>query len=86
MATKKIASEAEAITCISISRGPDWLDSNVIMTGHKDGSIRVWSCFETSAKLDPEQPDKKLIPYELINRAQLIGHSKAVSHIFIPKT
>ena len=35
---------AESITSVVVSRGPDWLEDNVVITGHKDVSWRFGVC------------------------------------------
>jgi hypothetical protein len=84
LATKKIASESDAITCLTLSRGPDWMDTNVIATGHKDGSLKLWSVF-IPAKHEETNKEGQKIPFELILRAQLLSHTKAITHVYIPK-
>ena len=87
LATKKIAMEADAITCLAISKGPDWLDTNIIATGHKDSNISIWSCLESSSKRNTDKEENsKIIPYELTNRTQLSAHAKPITYIHIPKS
>ena len=33
----------DPITALAYSRGPEWLDSNIILTGHRNGNIKAWS-------------------------------------------
>eukprot|EP00741_Cyanophora_paradoxa_P018964 tig00021108_g18307.t1 len=37
------AGPAESVTALALSRAPEWLDCNVVITGHRDGAIRMWS-------------------------------------------
>ena len=32
-----------AICCLALTEGPEWLDTNLVVSGHKDGSVRLWS-------------------------------------------
>jgi WD40 repeat protein len=36
--------QSESIDCITFSCGPDYADDNCIITGHRDGVIRFWTC------------------------------------------
>merc|ERR1712216_572865 len=44
LAAEKLVGEStsDLITAVCISDGPDWADNKVIVTGHKDGSLRFW--------------------------------------------
>ncbi|KAF2070943.1 hypothetical protein CYY_007734 [Polysphondylium violaceum] len=39
--TSQITSH-DQITCCIWSKGPEWLGENVLLTGHRDGKIKVW--------------------------------------------
>ena len=32
-----------AICCLAVTEGPEWLDTNLVVSGHTDGSVRLWS-------------------------------------------
>jgi hypothetical protein len=32
-----------AICCLALTEGPEWLDTNLVVSGHEDGSVRLWS-------------------------------------------
>jgi len=34
---------AESIISCTLTKAPEWLDINVFITGHKDGTIKLWS-------------------------------------------
>jgi WD40 repeat protein len=34
----------DAIRSVALSYAPEWVEQNVVVTGHRDGSIRFWSC------------------------------------------
>ena len=31
------------VTCLALTQGPEWCDSNVVVSGHADGAIKFWS-------------------------------------------
>lgn len=32
-----------ATCCLGVTEGPEWFDTNLVVSGHKDGSVRLWS-------------------------------------------
>eukprot|EP00698_Gefionella_okellyi_P006757 TRINITY_DN1619_c0_g1_i2.p1 TRINITY_DN1619_c0_g1~~TRINITY_DN1619_c0_g1_i2.p1 ORF type:complete len:1787 (-),score=398.56 TRINITY_DN1619_c0_g1_i2:43-5403(-) len=36
-------SPGSAVTAVCVSKGPEWVENNVVITVHKDGIVRIWS-------------------------------------------
>jgi WD40 repeat protein len=44
LSAKTSQNPLDFITCCVWSKGPEWVYENVLITGHKDGKIKVWAC------------------------------------------
>ena len=76
-----------AVCCLGLTEGPEWLDTNLVVTGHTDGSVRMWSVVPCSSRVPAGGP-----AFELMLRRRVRGsggdggapgHGSCVTKIFI---
>eukprot|EP01137_Pigoraptor_chileana_P014773 Opistho-2@69840 len=67
------------IVCCTVSEGPEWNEDNIIVTGHQNGLVKIWSCdhFPKPIQESDDSAGRKsgVWAYEIHFRAQLATHT-----------
>lgn len=56
-----LAAAGSSICSLTMTQGPEWMDANLVVTGHRDGAIRCWGIADSGAST-PRSPGSPRSP------------------------